>query len=108
METQQEVILIKLGELVLKGLNRRVFEDALIQNIRRRLQGAGEFSTSIAQSTIYVQPEGDADLDEAVQRIFQGVRRTQGAFCDPAGGGTVPAGRAGNRTDIQGGIQARG
>ena len=71
METQQEVILIKLGELVLKGLNRRVFEDALIQNIRRRLQGAGEFSTSIAQSTIYVQPEGDADLDEAVQRIAQ-------------------------------------
>ena len=33
-----EIILLKLGEVVLKGLNRRSFEDKLNANIRRRLQ----------------------------------------------------------------------
>ena len=33
----QEVILVKLGEIVLKGLNRRTFEDRLLKNIRRRI-----------------------------------------------------------------------
>ena len=33
-----EIILLKLGEVVLKGLNRRSFEDKLLSNIRRRLQ----------------------------------------------------------------------
>ena len=33
-----EIILLKLGELVLKGLNRRSFEDKLIANARRRLK----------------------------------------------------------------------
>ena len=42
----QEVILLKLGEIALKGLNRRSFEDVLLKNIRRRLQSAGEFSVS--------------------------------------------------------------
>ena len=37
----QEVILLKLGEIALKGLNRRTFEDVLLKNIRRRLQSAG-------------------------------------------------------------------
>ena len=32
-----EIILLKLGELVLKGLNRRSFEDKLQANIHRRL-----------------------------------------------------------------------
>ena len=49
----QEVILLKLGEIALKGLNRRSFEDVLLKNIRRRLQSAGEFSVSARQSTVY-------------------------------------------------------
>ena len=32
----QEVILLKLGEIALKGLNRKAFEDVLLKNIRRR------------------------------------------------------------------------
>ena len=39
----QEVILLKLGEIALKGLNRKSFEDVLLKNIRRRLQSAGAF-----------------------------------------------------------------
>ena len=38
-----EMILLKLGELVLKGLNRRSFEDKLQANIHRRLNGLGQF-----------------------------------------------------------------
>ena len=41
---EKEIILLKLGEIALKGLNRRAFEDVLIKNIRRRLKSAGEFS----------------------------------------------------------------
>ena len=66
----QEVILLKLGEIALKGLNRRSFEDVLLKNIRRRLQSAGEFSVSARQSTVYVVPENpQADLDLAEERV---------------------------------------
>ena len=41
-----EMILLKLGEVVLKGLNRRTFEDKLLANIRRRLQHCGDFHRS--------------------------------------------------------------
>lgn len=52
----KEIILIKLGEIVLKGLNRQSFEFALIRNLRRRLEPLGKFDIREAQSTIYVEP----------------------------------------------------
>lgn len=62
----QEVILCKLGEVVLKGLNRRNFEDILMRNIRRRLRPYGEFEVKSIQSTVYIIPMDDeADLDGA-------------------------------------------
>lgn len=64
-----EIILIKLGEMVLKGLNRNVFEAALLRNIRRRLNPLGEFDVKTAQSTVYVTPHAGADLDAAVEKI---------------------------------------
>ncbi len=66
----KEIILIKNGELALKGLNRRTFEDMLVKNMRRRLEGIGKFKFTIAQSTIVAEPEDETvDLDEAVERI---------------------------------------
>ncbi len=66
----KEIILIKNGELALKGLNRRTFEDMLVKNMRRRLDGAGKFKFTVAQSTIVAEPEDDSvDFDEAVERI---------------------------------------
>ena len=66
----QEVILVKLGEIVLKGLNRRAFEDRLLKNIRRRIARAGNFEVYSMQSTIYIEPKDeDADIDEAEERI---------------------------------------
>ena len=65
-----EMILIKLGEIVLKGLNRRNFEAALMKTLKYRLADAGRFSMKIAQSTIYILPEDDeADLDEAADLV---------------------------------------
>ena len=67
----KEIILIKNGELALKGLNRRTFEDILVKNMRRRLESAGKFKFTIAQSTVVAEPEDGADLDEAVERLGQ-------------------------------------
>jgi len=66
----KEIILLKDGEIALKGLNRSVFEDKLISNARRRLSDLGKFGFRKAQSTIFVEPkEDDIDLDEAVERL---------------------------------------
>lgn len=66
----KEIILIKNGELVLKGLNRSTFEDKLVKNIRRRLNPIGDFDFYKSQSTITVEPKNDdADLDEAVEAV---------------------------------------
>ena len=53
----KEIILIKNGELALKGLNRRTFEDILIKNMRHRLSDLGKFRFTPAQSTITVEPD---------------------------------------------------
>ncbi len=66
----KEVILIKNGELALKGLNRRTFEDILIKNMKHRLSSLGKFTFTVAQSTIVAEPESeDIDLYEACERI---------------------------------------
>lgn len=66
----KEIILIKNGELALKGLNRSSFEDKLIKNIKHRISDLGSFEFTKSQSTIMVDPvDGDIDLDEAVDRI---------------------------------------
>ena len=66
---EKEIILLKLGEIALKGLNRRAFEDVLMKNIRRRLKSAGEFSVYSRQSTVYVEPKDEnADMDLAEER----------------------------------------
>lgn len=64
-----EVILIKLGEMVLKGLNRKTFEAALLKTIRRRLEKLGGFDIKAAQSTVYVIPREGADLDAAAEKV---------------------------------------
>ena len=61
-----EVILCKLGEVVLKGLNRRTFEDKLIANLRRRVSKCGSFRVYSKQSTVYVEPmDGETAMDAA-------------------------------------------
>ena len=70
----KEIILIKNGELALKGLNRSSFESTLAKNIKRRLQSLGKFKVIRSQSTITVEPFDESfDMEEAedqISRIF--------------------------------------
>ena len=70
----REIFLLKLGEIVLKGANKRQFEDKLRQNVRRRMKMYGNFDVYLMQSTVYVEPMDDeADVDgawEACRSIF--------------------------------------
>ncbi len=66
----KEIILIKNGELALKGLNRNFFEDTLIKNIKKRLNDIGSFEYTKSQSTIMVEALDDSiDLEKAVSRL---------------------------------------
>lgn len=68
----KEIILIKVGEIALKGLNRRNFEDVLIKNLKHRIRDLGKFNISVAQSTIYIEPvSDDIDLDDVCERVSQ-------------------------------------
>ena len=70
----KEIFLLKLGEIVLKGANKRQFEDKLRQNVRRRMRPFGNFDVYLMQSTIYVEPMDEmCDVDgawEACNSIF--------------------------------------
>jgi thiamine biosynthesis protein ThiI len=66
----QEIILVKYGEMALKGLNKSTFENVLVKNIKRRIKSLGRFEITRAQSTIYIKPLEDcADVNEAVERL---------------------------------------
>ncbi len=69
-----EIFLLKLGEIVLKGANRKQFENRLKANVARRMHPFGDFKVSILQSTVYVEPQNDqCDVDgawEACHTIF--------------------------------------
>ena len=70
----KEMFLLKLGEIVLKGANRRTFEETLKKNVRRTVSHFGAFKVYIMQSTVYVEPQSeDCDLDgawEACGHVF--------------------------------------
>lgn len=66
----KEIILIKNGELALKGLNRTTFEDILIKNLRRRLKSVGEVNVKKAQSTVIIEPlDENFDYDAAADCV---------------------------------------
>ena len=81
-----EIILCKLGEVVLKGLNRRSFEMKLMSNIRRRTQPFGKFKIYSSQSTIYVEPMEDAcDIAgayAACKQVFGIIAITRALPCE--------------------------
>ncbi|MDO5413536.1 MAG: tRNA uracil 4-sulfurtransferase ThiI [bacterium] len=80
-----DIILLKLGEIVLKGLNRKSFEQKLMGNIRRRLAPLGNFRVYCLQSTVYVEGEEGADMDaafEAMQQVFGVISLSRAAPCE--------------------------
>ena len=82
----KEIFLLKLGEIVLKGQNRRAFEACLKGNIRKKVKYFGQFQVYLKQSTIYVEPENeDCDLDgawEACGTVFGIASMCRCRACD--------------------------
>ena len=63
----KEIILIKYGEIILKGLNRHIFEDKLVGNIKKAVGDSAHVYKSLA--TIYAEPREGADIDELIAKI---------------------------------------
>ena len=82
----RDIILLKQGEIILKGLNRRQFEMRLISNVEKRLRPFGDFKVYAVQSTIYAEPQNDGcDMDrafEAAKTIFGVVSVNRAAACE--------------------------
>ena len=82
----KEIFLLKLGEIVLKGANKRQFEAKLRSNVKRRMKAYGNFDVYIMQSTVYVEPMDDmADVDgawEACRSIFGVVSLCRCRACE--------------------------
>ena len=83
---QNEMFLLKLGEVVLKGQNRRSFEDRLVANTARRLKSCGSFQVYIRQSTIYAEPTTDTcDMEAAyaaARQVFGVVSVARAVPCE--------------------------
>lgn len=63
-------MLLKQGEMVLKGLNRRGFEEKLMGNAKRRLRKYGAFKVYTRQSATYVEPQDEScDFEGAWQAM---------------------------------------
>ena len=80
-----EIILLKQGEIILKGLNRREFEIKLVSNIRRRLAPFGQFHIYSMQSTIYAEPRGECDIEQAFQAaktVFGALSISRAVSCE--------------------------
>ena len=65
----KEIILIKYGEIILKGLNRSKFEDMLIKNIKKAVGKENIKSIKKAQAIIYLEPSELCDIDETVMML---------------------------------------
>jgi thiamine biosynthesis protein ThiI len=87
--SRQSLILVRLGEVTLKGLNRGKFISRLIGNMKRRLVDLGQFDIQQSHSRIWVRSMGETDLNdpelmaEAVDRLSRvfGLVSVSPAIC---------------------------
>ncbi len=82
----KELLLLKYGEIVLKGANRKYFEDMLCRQLREKAKPIGDFEIYRAQSTIYIEPKSeDCDIDAmmaAAGKVFGIVAICRAAVCE--------------------------
>ncbi len=82
----KKIILLKFGEIILKGLNKRHFESMLIGSVRSRVAPYGNFKVYALQSAGYVEPlDDDADVDEAYKaccKVFGVTSLSLSAVCE--------------------------
>lgn len=81
----KEIILVKYGEIILKGFNRPRFEKILMDNIKDAIRNIDRANLTIAQATIYIEPEKEENIDLLVDRlskIFGIVSVTKAVVCE--------------------------
>jgi len=78
----KEVILLKYGELILKGLNKSRFENQLLNDLAKKLKKVGEYKITKAQSTVYVFPQ-DEEASEDIGKAYAECKKVFGivALC---------------------------
>lgn len=69
MNPIKEIVMVKYGEIALKGENKNTFEDMLQKNIKRRLKKIGRFDYFRKQSTIYITPLEEVDMDVVADKL---------------------------------------
>lgn len=82
----KEILLLKYGEIVLKGANKKYFEDMLCRQLRRKAKPHGDFDIYRSQSTIYIEPKNDfCDMDGMMRdagKVFGIVAICRAAVCE--------------------------
>lgn len=65
----KEIILVKYGEIILKGANRPRFEKILVKNIKDAVKNIDDVNITVAQATVYIEPQNDENIDIICQRL---------------------------------------
>lgn len=81
----KEVILVKYGEIILKGGNRPKFERVLVKNIQNAVKNIAKISIQVIQATIYIDVEETEKLDlvcERLSRVFGIVSITRACILE--------------------------
>jgi thiamine biosynthesis protein ThiI len=69
-ENVRELLLVRIGEITLKGLNRGRFVARLISNMKRRINDLGEFSIVQSHSRIWIHAlSGNPPMQEVARRL---------------------------------------
>ena len=70
----EEIILVRIGEIALKGANRSKFYNQLIRNIRYRLRDLGRFDIRQSHTRIWIKPKNEIfpaqEILKRVSKIF--------------------------------------
>jgi len=69
VENTKDVLIIKYGEIALRGKNRYIYENMLMDAVRRNLDGCGDFWVHKEQGRFVVEWNGDVDFARAIPRV---------------------------------------
>ena len=63
----KQIIIVRYGELFLKGKNRNYFESVCVSNMRKALEGL-EYTLVKRCGRFYVQDFAEYDVEEIIER----------------------------------------
>lgn len=67
----KEIILVKYGEIILKGANRPRFEHVLVKNIRGAVKNIDDVKITVMQATVYIEPQNEENIDLICERLLK-------------------------------------